>query len=477
MEKDIKGKAVKSVVWSFTEKLLVQGIGFIISLILTRLLIPEDYGVIAMLYIFISVATVFIDGGFSNALIQNQQRTEKDFSTAFYTNIGVAFFCYLILFFVAPYLADFFIQPLLKKVMRVYGVSLIISSFALVQKSRFYISYNFRIIACISFVAIIVGGITAIIMAYKGFGVWALVYYHIIVESIRTLGLWFFGKWMPSLCFSRQSFCTIFNFGSKLLGANMLNVIASNIYTFVIGKLFDATNLGFYSRGQSMSYIIPSNFSNIMTQASYPVLCEVQDDQEKLRFYFSKYIKLSFAVLAPIMVLLASLAPLIVPIVLTDKWLPSVPIIQILTIGYMFDPVMRLNANVINVTGHSEYSFQAELYKKITLLIILFVTCMYGLTAMVWGLVVYNIADLMIVSFYVKRVVGLNFIQEMRILSPIIFYSILLFGCIVLVTSFFDNMYVQIIIGVITGLVTYIIMIFLFSRDIFCDIRKVFKQN
>ena len=224
-----------------------------------------------------------------------------------------------------------------------------------------------------------------------------------------------------------------------------------------------------------MSYIIPSNFSNIMTQASYPVLCEVQDDQEKLRFYFLKYIKVSFAALAPLMVLLASLAFPIVSIILTDTWLPCVPIMQILAIAYMFDPVMRLNANVINVTGHSEYSFHAELYKKIALLIILIVTSLCGLTAMVWGLAVYNVIDLIIVSFYVKRVVGLNFIQEMRILSPIMLYAMISYSCVYMVTSFIANAYIQIIVGTITGIITYIAMIMAFSRNVFSDICKIFK--
>lgn len=475
LSSNIRDKAAKSVIWSFAEKISVQGVGFVIGLILARLLMPEDYGVIAILYIFISVATVFIDGGFSNALIQNQERTEKDFSTAFYTNVGIAILCYLLLYIAAPYMAEYFKQPLLKNVTRVYGISIVISSVSLVQKSRYYINYNFRIIALISLGAILFGGIIAIIMAYNGSGVWTLVWYYLIVETIRTVCLWILGKWSPSEGFSTASFIRIFNFGSKLLGANMLNVIASNIYTFVIGKMFDATSLGFYSRGQSMSYIIPSNFSNIMTQAGYPVLCEVQNDQEKLRLYFSKYIKISFAVLALLMVLLASLAFPIVSIILTDKWLPCVPIIQILAIGYMFDPVMRLNANVINVTGHSEYSFHAELYKKIALLIILIVTSLCGLTAMVWGLAVYNVIDLIIVSFYVKRVVGLNFIQEMRILSPIMLYAMISYSCVYMVTSFIANAYIQIIMGTIIGIITYIAMIIAFSRNVFSDICKIFK--
>lgn len=475
MKKDIKSKATKSVVWSFAEKLSVQGIGFIISLILARLLMPEDYGVIAMLYIFISVATVFIDGGFSNALIQNQKRTEKDFSTAFYINIGVAFFCYLILFLVAPYLADFFVQPLLKDVMRVYGVSLIISSFALVQKSRFYISYNFRIIAYISFAAIIIGGIVAISMAYKGFGVWALVWYHIIIESIRTLSLWLFGKWKPSLCFSRQSFYAIFNFGSKLLGANVLNVIASNLYTLVIGKLFNTTNLGFYSRGQSISFIIPSNFSNIMTQASYPIFCEVQNDVQRLRSFFVKYVRMSFMIISPIMTLLVVLASPLVSLVLTDKWLPCVPFMQILAIGYMFDPIMRLNANVINVTGHSEYSFYSELYKKIVLLFILIVTCSFGINSMVIGLALYSLADLLIVSIYVKKVVGINFIDEIVMLIPQLLYCAIIGVLVNFCIAFFPTPIMQLLIGGLIGLSVYVLLTLLFSRSLISNLIGLFN--
>ncbi len=475
MEKGIKSKAAKSVVWSFAEKLSVQGIGFIINLILTRLLMPEDYGVIAILYIFISVATVFIDGGFSNALIQNQKRTEKDFSTAFYTNIGVGFFCYLILFFLAPYLARFFAQPLIKDVMRVYGITLIISSFTLVQKSRFYIIYNFRVIAHISVVAIIVGGIAAIFMAYNGLGVWTLVWYYIIVESIRTICLWVFGRWKPSLCFSRQSFYAIFNFGTKVLGADILNVFASNLYTFVIGKLFNATSLGFYSRGQSMAFIIPANCSNIMTQAAYPVFCEVQNDIQRLRSFFVKYVRMSFMIISPIMTLLAVLASPLVSLVLTDKWLPCVPFMQILAIGYMFDPVMRLNKNVINVTGHPEYSFYSELYKKIALLFILIVTCGFGIYSMAIGLALYSLADLLIVSIHVNKVVGINFIDEMCMLFPQILYCAITAVCVNFCSNLFSTPIMQLVAGTLTGIFVYALLTLIFSRSLICDLVKLFN--
>lgn len=477
MNDTINSKAAKSVVWSFAEKLSVQGFGFGISLILARLLLPEDYGTIAMLYIFTSVATVFIDGGFSNALIQNQERTERDFSTAFYVNVGAALFCYALLFIMAPYIADFFNQPLLNKVTRVYGLSLVISSFALVQKSRFYINCNFRVIAYISFFAIIIGGSVAILMAYHGFGVWALVCYHLIVESLRTVGLWIMGHWYPRLTFSKKSFIMIFNFGSKLLGANILNVVASNLYTFVIGKLFNATSLGFYSRGQSMSYILPSNFSNIMTQASYPILCEVQNDKRQLRHFFLKYIKMSFVIMAPVMTILATLASPLVSLVLTDKWLPCVPFIQILAIGYMFDPVMRLNANVINVTGHSEYSFYAELYKKIALLVILFATCFWGINLMVWGLAFYSIADLLIVSFYVKRVVGVGFFDEVKLMLPQIIYCLVMFLVIYSMTMILERRLLQLFVGSLVGLSVYAMLMLGFSRSVLYNFIKLFKAS
>jgi len=476
MEKGIKSKAAKSVVWSFAEKLSVQGISFIVGLLLARLLAPEDYGVIAILSIFISVATVFIDGGFSNALIQNQKRTEKDYSTAFYTNIGVAFICYLIFYLAAPYIADFFSQPLLKDVMRLYGISLIISSFALVQKSRFYICYNFRIIAYLSFFAIIIGGIAAIFIAYKGLGVWALVWYHIIVELIRTLSLWLLGKWTPSLCFSIESFYTIFNFGSKLLGANLIHVITLNLPTFIIGKLFNAINLGLYNRGQSLANFIPSNFSNVLTQACYPVFCEMQNDKQKLRLFYEKYIKFSFAVISPVMTLLVVLASPLVALVLTDKWLPCVPFIQILAIGYMFNPVMRLNANVISVTGHSEYTLYAELLKKIFLFLILIVSSFFGLIGITIGLSLYSLVDLLVVSVFVKKVVGVTFIDEMIMLLPQILYSFITGVFVYFCSNFFSTPIIQVSIGALTGILVYILLTLIFSRSLIGDLVKFFQM-
>lgn len=477
MKNSVKQKATKSLVWSFIEKMSVQGVGFFIGLILARLLAPEDYGIIAMLYIFIAVATVFIDGGFSNALIQNQNRTQIDFSTAFWVNVIVAILCYLALFICAPYMAEYFEQPRLEKVTRVYGLSLVISSLALVQKSRFYISYNFKLVAYVSFVAILISGVIAILMACRGWGVWALVWYNLILETVRTIGFWIFGKWVPRWEFSFKSFCGIFSFGSKLLGANIINVIASNLYTFVVGKFFNAAQLGFYSRGQSMAYIIPSNFSNIMTQASYPVLCEVQNNQEKLKEYFVKYVKCSFMLIAPVMTMLAALASPLVTVILTEKWLPCVPFIQILAIGYMFDTVMRLNASVINVTGHSEYSFYAEVLKKIALVGLLMITCHWGIIPLTIGLAFYSVVDLMIIGIFLKKVVGFCFYDELKQIFPYMVFCIVSFYGIKGVMEFIQGQFLQIFLGVIVGLLIYILQVLLFQRTFVLSLVDLNKRN
>lgn len=468
-------KAKTSMVWSFIEKVSVQGTSFLISLVLARLLMPQDYGVIAIISIFMSVASVFIDSGLSSALIQKQDRTDSDYTTAFFTNIIVASLCYVTLFLTASPISVFFETPILKDVTRVYAIVLIIGSLSIVQKTRCYIEYNFRLLAAVSLFAILCGGISAIYFAYNDYGVWSLVYYNLITETIRTAGLWIVGRWYPRLVFSKKSFLHICKFGTNVLGANMINVITANFYTFVVGKLFSATSLGFYSRGQSMAYILPSNVSNMVVQASYPIFCELQSDREKLSFVFQKYIRLVFALVAPIMALLVVLSKPLVIILLTEKWLDSVYFIQILAIAYAFDPVMRLNANVINVTGRSDYTLKAEILKKVALIGLLILSYSFGLKAMTIALAFYSFADLYIVSFYVRNVTGVTLLHQVKLLLPIICYSVISGAICSFVKFLLPSCILQILIGGCLGILAYMLLVYWFSGNIIVDLRKIKK--
>ena len=473
----IASNAKRSMVWSFIEKASVQGLGFIVSLILARLLSPEDYGVIAIIMVFGTIANVFIDCGILKALIQNQNCGEKDYSTALYTNILLGLTCYIALFFLSPLIADFFEIPSLCDTTRVYGIVLIVTSLNVVQRARYQKEYNFRTITVISLIALIVGGACGLYQAFTGFGVWSLVSYYLIMEVVRTLLYWILGGWWPVMVFSRSSFNRIFKFGSKLLAANMLHIIIYNLYTFVIGKMFSANILGLYSRGQSISNIFPANMSYVMEQASYPILCNVQNDKELLKSYFRRYIQFSFAITAPLCMLLAVLAKPLVVVILTEKWIDAVFYIQVLSIAYAFDPIMRLNAIVINTTGKSEYSLYSEIVKKFVFVITILTTCLFGIKTMACGMVFNSFADIFIVTFFVKKVANYTLIDEIKDLLPYFIGSLLMMICVWSFSFIFINEYHLIIFGSILGIMVYIVSIMILAPHSCSSLVEYIKSS
>ena len=315
MIKNLKLAALNSLMWNAVEKMSGQALRFILTIVIARLVSPADFGLIAMLSIFLSVAQSFIDCGFYNALVQKQDRTEVDYSTMFYSNVLISVVVYFFLYWSAPYIASFYSQPELKQITRVMGVSLIISAFRIVQQAKLVIALNFRIQAVFSVIAVVVSGLIGIYMAYHQFGVWALVVQSLVSAFISTVSFWIYSRWMPLWTFSIQSFQELFSFGSKLLLAGVLHTIYSNLYTIVIGRKFSSVDLGFFSRGQTMAYFVPSNMTNIVTMAMYPILCSIQDDYVKLKKTFKVYIRLVCFIFFPIMIILAVLSEPIIKIV------------------------------------------------------------------------------------------------------------------------------------------------------------------
>lgn len=453
------------------ERFSAQGFGFIITIVISRLISPADYGLIAMLSIFIAVSQVFIDSGLSNSLIQNQNRTEKDYSTVFLLNIAIGLICYTILFCGAPWVASFYEQPLLVDILRVYALVLIINSLILVQRAIVYIRFQYRKLSLISILSILVGGGIAIWMAYKGYGVWALLSYYLVQSIVLSGLLWITSDWHPHFIFDRDAFHRAFNFGWKILLANILHTIVSNLYTLVIGKKFNAIDLGFYGRGQSIAYVYPSNISNMFNQAVFPVLCELQNDAEKLKHVFLRYILIAALLTFLPLMLLVSLAESFVDLLLGEQWLPAVPIIQILSVGYMLDPIMRLNAIVLNVTGKTKLSLQAEIVKKVFLVMLLFGTMPFGIKWIAVGLACYSVCDLIVGAFFVRQVVDVSLADEVRTVMPVMFASVVLYmivrGLNVIIAS--DNLMI------FCGLIAAFILGAITARFLKVDIFRLLK--
>ena len=472
---ELKKKAVSSVVWSAIDRFSSQIVQLAIGIIIARILLPSDYGLIAMIGIFIAIAQNFVDSGFSSALIQKKNRTEVDYSTAFLSNIAISIIAYMILYFSAPYIASFYKIPELELITKIVCLNIVISALGVVQRARLTILLNFKLQAIISLASVIVSGIIAIIMAYKGFGVWALVVQSLISNVITILLLWILSKWKPILSFSKESFKSLFNFGYKLLLSGLLHTIYANLYTLVIGKKFSSDDAGLYSRASSLSQLPSFNITQVMARAIFPIQCDMQDDNEKLRLLFVSHLRMACYIVFPIMVGICAVAKPLVIILLTEKWLPMVPLLQILCIAYMWYPIMLINNQILNVKGRSDYFLKAEIIKKVIAFLILFITMPFGLKYLCYGLIIYSFIDIYVITRYSIKILNIGLFQQFKELFLIIILVFTMGGIAYGSTLIFKNTYMQLITGVFAGGFYFIAMSVVFKLKEFYTAINLIK--
>lgn len=455
MSDSLRSKTVKGVVWSSIERFSTQGVQFLIMIIMARLLTPKDYGLIGMLAIFLAVAQSLIDSGFSQALIRKQDRTDVDNSTVFYFNIVVSSALYLILFIAAPFVADFYNQPELTSVMRVVCLGVILNSLAVVQRALLTVRIDFKTQAKASLSAAVISGCIGIVLAYCGFGVWSLVVQQLLNLSVNTLLLWIFSKWRPIAVFSWKSFHELFAFGSKLLASGLLDTLYRNIYPIVIGKLFSASSLGHYTRAQQFSEFPSSNVTGIIQRVTYPILCGIQDETERLEAVYRKFLKLSAFIIFPLMIGMSAVACPFIDIALGKQWGFCGQLLQIICFAMMWYPIHAINLNLLQVKGRSDLFLRLEIIKKILGITVLCITAPFGLVVMCYGQIFNSIVALVINTYYTGKLINVGFIRQMKDLLPTILLSLIMFGAILLVNGFIEaNMY-RLVIGVLVGIIVY----------------------
>lgn len=473
----LKAKAINSVFWSGIERFSVQGIQFIISLIIARILLPSDYGLIAMLGIFLAIAQSFVDSGFGSALIQKQNRTQADYSTVFYFNIGTALLAYILLWLASPAIATFYNEPQLDLITKIVGINVILNSFVIVQQAQLTIKLNFRLQALISLIAAIISGIIGIIMACTNYGVWALITQSLLNSGIKTVLLWLWTHWSPSWCFSQTSFRELFGFGSKLLLSGLLHTVYTNLYTLIIGKRYSVTDLGYYSRAYAFPNVVSGNLVNIITRAIYPIQCSIQNDNERLKASFLTYIRMSCYIIFPLMVGMIVLAKPLVLVLLTEKWLFSAELLQILCLAYMWEIIMRINYNLLSVKGRTDYTLKSEIYKKGVAFIILLVTFPFGLKILCWGLVLYSWADMFIITRYTRKLINVGLWTEIRVITPVLLLTTGMGFIVYLSTLLFESSLLQLTAGTLCGALFYIGISHLLHFEDLKIIRNFIKQK
>lgn len=420
----MKKTVISSLFWKLMERGGTQGINFIVQIVLARLLLPEDYGLLALVAIFIAFANVFVQSGFNTALIQKKVADAVDFSSVFYLSLMIAGVLYLLLFFTAPFIAEFYSEPQVKLVIRVLSITLFFGAFNTIQYA--YVSRNmmFKNFFFSSLGGIIVSGIIGIIAAYMGFGVWALVLQQLVNKVIITIILWFSVTWRPQLLFSFKRIKILFSYGSKLLVSGVLNTLYRDIRILIIGKIYTPTTLGFYNRGEQFPQLIVSIINGSIQAVMLPALSVHQDQKKRMKEMVRRAIVTSSFIVFPMMVGLAVVAEPLVKILLTDKWIFSVPFLQIFCISYALMPIHTANLQAIKALGRSDIFLKLEIVKKVTGFIILGISIPFGVYAMAWGVLLSGIIAAFINAYPNRKLLNYSYKEQWGDIIPSLLLSI-----------------------------------------------------
>ena len=456
MEESLKHKAVNGVLWRIAEQGGKQLIYFIISVVLARLIMPDQFGMVAMLTVFTAIAGVFIDSGFSTALIRKTDRTQADCSTVYWFNIIISILCYLILFVCAPLVGRFYGMPQLAAILRVSSLGLVIGSFAGVHRTLLQAEMDFKALTKFNLLGIIISGAVGVFMAWLGFEVWALVTQNLLLHTISTISVWYKVKWRPSLIISRASLKEFFGFGSKMLASALLDTIFSNIYSIVIGKVYRASDLAFFNRGYSLAHMTSSLPTSILQSVTYPTLCKLQDDEEALKQGYRRTIKIAAFIIFPICVGIGAVAYPLINVLYTETWIYAATLLSIMAFYMMWYPIHAINLNYLTVKGRSDLFFRLEVIKKIQAVCILCITIPLGLEAMCYGSIVGSLLSLIWNTYYTGKFLNMSILKQLHDLTPTIILCGVMYAGARSVAHFIGNDIISLICSVTTGAIIYL---------------------
>lgn len=430
---ELKKKTINGLFWTFGQQFGFQFINFFVSIILARLLLPAEYGLIAMIAIFIAIGNSLVDGGMASSLIRTENPDQKDYSTVFFTNLSFSILVYVVVFFSAPLIADFYDQPILTSLTRLYSIAFIIRAFSSVQATKLNKEMNFKTQLIINIPSLIVGSCVGIYLAYSGYGVWSLVWMNLVQYTIATLQLWIWSKWSPSFIYERELFLKHFKFGYKLTLSGLLDTLIKNTNRIFIGKLFPPAQLGFFDRAKSMQELPVNNISSALKKVTYPLFASI-NDEEKLKSIYRKFAQQFLFWVVPVLVIAIIIAKPLFIVLLTEKWVGSVPYFQILCLAGIVMPVNTYNLNILLVKGKSGLFFRLGVVRNtLTLAGMLFIF-VYGIYGLLWGVVVASYIIFIINLIYCGKELSISLTQQLKDVLPI-----LLLGLGVGVIGFFLN--------------------------------------
>ncbi len=451
-----KNSTLKNFIWRFAERCGAQLVTFVVSIVLARILAPEDYGQIALITVFTTIMQVFVDSGLGTALIQKKDADDLDFSSVFYFNFVICFILYAVMFVTAPFIARFYGDSSLTSIIRVISLTIVISGVKGIQQS--YVSRNmmFKRFFYSTLGGTIFSAFLGIALAYAGFGVWAIVAQQLSNTAIDTLILWLTVKWRPKRMFSWKRLKGLLSFGWKMLASSLLDTVYNNIRSLIIGKMYSSSDLAYYDQGKKFPNVIVTNINTSIDSVLLPTMASAQDNPERVKSMTRRAIKTSTYIMAPLMMGLAFCAEPIVGLVLTDKWLPCVPFLRIFCITYMFYPIHTANLNAIKAMGRSDLFLKLEIVKKVVGIALLLSTMWFGVMAMAYSLLISSVLSQIINSWPNRKLLRYGYLEQLKDILPGIALAVLMGCCVNLVGLFHLTNIVTLLIQLPLGAVLYI---------------------
>ena len=464
-EGNLKSTIISSLFWKFLQSCGTSGISAIVGIILARLLLPEDYGVIALITVFIAVAQIFVTSGLNTALIQKKEVDDTDYSSVFFLSLIIAAVCYAILFITSPFIAAFYGNEIITPVLRVLGLTLFFGAFNSIQNAVIARSFTFKNLFISSLGAVIISGIVGIVMALLGYGVWALVGQQLVSYIALCIIMWVTVKWRPKLLFSITRVKTLFSFGWKLLVSAQIDTIYTNISTLVIGKLYPANMLGYYSQGRQYPNVIVSNINASIQTVMLPAYAKNQDDKATVKQIMRRALTTSSFLVLPAMAGLAAVAEPLVILLLTEKWIMAVPFLQIFCCVYALWPIHTVNLQAVNGIGRSDVFLKLEIIKKAVGLIALAITIPMGIYVMAIGMIFTGIISTFINAYPNKKLLEYSPLEQWKDIMPSLVISVIMFGIVYTITLLPFPCWAMLLIQIPLGIIIYFGLAKLFKLE------------
>lgn len=475
-KKGLKEKTISGVIWSFMERVLAQGVSFVVSIVLARLLMPEEYGLIAIVLVVINICNVFFNSGFSTSLIQKKDADELDFSTAFWSSLVLAVTLYAGVFFLAGLVADFYNQDILRPVIRIMGLSLIVSSLKSIQKAYVSRKMQFRKFFWATLGGTLAAAVAGIWMAVKGWGVWALVAQYLINLTIDTVILSLMIHWRPRWIFSAERLKNILSFGWKVLTAGLIYTIYEDLRSLIIGKVYSADELAFYNKGKQLPGFLVNNINSAVSSTLLPALSSIQNDQMKIKAVLKRFNRISAFIMMPMMVGLALVAEPVVLLLLKEKWLFCVPFLRMMCVYYAFMPMQEGNVQAVLAVGRSDISLKAEIIKRTVNVLIILITFRISVKALVWGEIVSMVITIIVNTVVSRRLFEYGTIEQFKDIGCYVVASLLMGAIVYTIFLFKWNMILTLLIQMVVGVGVYIILLIIVKDESIEYVRKLLGE-